>query len=96
MTAPSDAEEYDPKTGTFRPIRKPAPARRPPPRPAAGAARIAGLSETGQRYGVAFEVFEAPLKSNGAKYASWVSMAVIAVIFVLLLYEAISYRLSLG
>ncbi len=94
MTAPSDAEEFDPKTGTFRPIRKPVAPRRPAPKPAPR--KIAGLSETGQRYGVAYEVFEAGLKSDGIKYAVWVSKGIIVVVFLLLLYEAITYRINLG
>lgn len=94
----SFAEEYDPATGTFRPIADPA-AKAPPPRarkPAAPRRKATGLSESGERYGVIYEVFEAGLKTDTAKYAVWASYAVIVVVFVLLLYEAITYRLALG
>lgn len=103
MTAPSDAEEYDPATGTFRPIAK-QPAAKPhqiyrEKRAAVAAAqprRVTGLSETGEKYGVFYEVFEHGLKSDGAKYMVLGAKAIIAVVFVLLLYEAISYRLALS
>ncbi len=101
MTAPSDAEEFDPKTGTFRPIQKPAAARRAAPRaaprPTAAARKAAGgLSETGERYGVFYEAFEHAFKTDSAKYAEWVAKGVIVVVFLLLLYEAITYRAGLG
>lgn len=102
MTAPSDAEEYDPATGTFRPIPR-APAQKPhevygarAKAVAASRPRIAGLSESGQKYGVFYEIFEHGLKSNSAKYLVLATKIMIAVIFALLVYEAVSYRLALG
>ena len=100
MTAPSDAEEYDPKTGQFRPLRKvrqPVSARpsasRAPVRPASP--RATGLSETGEKYGVFFEIAEAGLKTRSARVLELGAKVVIVIVFLLLLYEAISYRLSL-
>lgn len=103
MTAPSDAEEYDPATGTFRPISK-APKGKPHQVYSGARAKPAaakpsgptGLSESGDKYGVFYEVFEHGLKTDGAKYMVTGAKIVMAVIFALLLYEAISYRLALG
>ncbi|MEM9147060.1 MAG: hypothetical protein AAGC57_12765 [Pseudomonadota bacterium] len=103
MSASSDAEEYDPATGTFRPIRKRPVGkphqvyqRRKPAATAAKPRRVPGLSESGERYGVFYEIMEGGLKSDGAKYMVMGSKIVMAIIFALLLYEAISYRLALG
>ncbi|MEO0622535.1 MAG: hypothetical protein AAFU49_19255 [Pseudomonadota bacterium] len=104
MTAPSDAEEYDPATGTFRPIRK-KPAGKPHQVYSAKAARqgaapkprrVTGLSESGERYGVFYEIMEGGLKSDSAKYMVMGAKIVMAVIFALLVYEAVSYRLALS
>lgn len=98
-------EEYDPKTGTFRPIASPARSfganssseiasgRRPekPTRPVAG-----GLSESGQKFGVFYEIFEHAARTKTAKRIETGTKVVILVIFGLLMYEAISYRLALG
>jgi hypothetical protein len=97
MTPPTDAEEYDPETGEFRPIRKahfPVSAR-----PSADRApippRVTGLSESGEKYGVFYEIAESGLRTRGARIAEIGSKIVIVVVFLLLLYEAISYRLAL-
>ncbi len=89
----SNAEEYDPATGTFRPIgQKSRVTAAPKPAPAGSD----GLSETGKRYGVLYEVFEDGLKSPSAKYMEYGAKAIIVIVFLLLLYEAISYRIALS
>jgi hypothetical protein len=114
--ATSGAEEYDPATGTFRPIRrasvtpaqhKTAQAYQPKrtasgPRRAAGNQKpaerpqLSGLSESGNKYGVFYEMFEGAAMSPTGKILHTASKVVIAVVFLLLIYEAISYRLAQG
>jgi len=103
----SDAEEYDPKTGTFRPIgKKPAPmrattGRRPPPPPKEERERLGrmqgtttaeALSQGGRGHDVAYDMFKGAFDSPSAKRLELGAKIVIGVIFLLLLWEAISYR----
>ncbi|MEM1342958.1 MAG: hypothetical protein AAGI34_00095 [Pseudomonadota bacterium] len=100
MSQSTLAEEFDPITGSFRPIkgaitasaRKPVKQTAPDPRPA----KITGLSENGQRYGVFFEAFEHAAKSPMGNMLYRGAQAVIVVAFLLLMYEALNYRLALG
>lgn len=100
--ASTDAEEYDPATGEFRKIRKPSAVRPAPMNPSPKVARparpqqLSGLSDAGNRYGVFYEIFEGAAKSRSGTVAYRVSQGIIAVVFLLLLYEAITYRLAQG
>lgn len=102
--ASSEAEEFDPKTGEFRKIPAKRTVRPAPMNPApkvaraAGANRpqVSGLSESGNRYGVFYEIFEGAAKSPAGKAAYRVSQGIILVVFLLLLYEAVTYRMALG
>jgi len=98
MSQTSGAEEFDPATGEFRAISRPAqPKRRTAPAAAKPRPReIAGLSESGNRYGVFYEIFEGAAMSPAGTALYRGAQVVIAVIFVLLIYEAVSYRLALG
>ena len=100
MAQTDGAEEFDPETGTFRPIatRRPAPADPSPRRPMGSVkpAMATGLSEHGQKYGVFFEIFEHAAMSRGGTIMYRGAQVVIAVIFVLLIYEAVTYRMALG
>lgn len=103
MSQTSGAEEFDPATGEFRAIKRPVqpaprktakakPAKAPPPRPR----EIAGLSESGNRFGVFYEIFEGAAMSPAGTALYRGAQVVIAVIFALLIYEAVSYRIALG
>lgn len=116
MSQKSDAEEFDPATGKFRPIARkgamqPAPLNPSPrmknarpaaykvrsrPNPADRAPGTSGLSESGERFGVFYEIFEHAARSPAGNVAHKVSLVVIAIVFVLLMYEAIAYRISQG
>ncbi|MGF1447481.1 MAG: hypothetical protein ACFBRM_14960 [Pikeienuella sp.] len=89
----STAEEFDPTTGTFRPIAKPNAAA--PGAPRAGTPTGGASRPEISRYGVLFDAFEDGMKSDGAKYVELGAKAIIVIVFLLLLYEAISYRISL-
>ena len=98
MSQTSGAEEYDPATGAFRAIRK-----RPARGPAAGASRSRaapprpdGQSSAPSRSDIFYEISAHALRSPGGTLLYRGSMVVIAVVFVLLVYEAVSYRLALG
>lgn len=98
----SGAEEFDPKTGTFRPIsprpqRAVAAARQPKRdlRPNRATLQEA-MADGDQRAGVLFEIADSALRSRTMKWAEWGAKAIIAIVFLLLVYEAISYRLALG
>lgn len=106
----SDAEEYDPKTGTFRPIarKKPAPARRPAPQRGRrepgreslgrmeGATVTEALAQSGRGHDVAYSMFKAAFDSRSARIMEWGAKIFIVVVFLLLLWEAVSYRLTLS
>jgi len=98
MSQTSGAEEFDPATGEFRAISRPVqPPRRKPRTPAKPRPReIAGLSESGNRYGVFYEIFEGAAMSPAGTALYRGAQVVIAVIFLLLVYEAVSYRMALG
>lgn len=97
------AEEYDPKTGTFRPIRPRPPA---PPRSAATPARRElrqtkaslqeAMSDGNERAGVLYEIADSALRSPTMKWAELAAKIIIAIVFLLLLYEAVTYRLALA
>ena len=96
MSQTSGAEEYDPATGEFRAIRKP-PAREPAASPARAAPlRTDGQSAPASRSDVFYEISAHALRSPGGTLLYRGSMVVIAVVFILLVYEAVSYRLALG
>ena len=108
MSQTTGAEEFDPETGGFRPIGQkatmkpapmnPAPARRSLPWNAGRAepGHITGLSGNGNRFGVFYEVFESAAMSTGGTVLYRAAQVIIVVVFVLLLYEAITWRLSQG
>lgn len=98
MSQTSGAEEYDPATGEFRAIRK-----RPAGGSVAGAGRsravplrTEGQSPAASRSDVFYEISAHALRSPGGTLLYRGSMVVIAVVFVLLVYEAVTYRLALG
>lgn len=95
MSQTSGPEEFDPATGQFRAIRRAPAAPVAPRRKPAAPRRIAGLSEEGNRYGVFYEAFEHAARSPAGTAAYRVAQVVIALVFILLVYEAVSYRLAL-
>jgi hypothetical protein len=96
MSQTDGAEEFDPKTGTFRRIRKTdiQPRRKAAAKPARP--YNPALSEEGNRYGVAYEIFSHAAKSPAGTAAYRGAQVVIAIIFVMLIWEAVSYRMALG
>lgn len=93
MSQTSGAEEFDPATGEFRRIRK---TQRPIGQAETRKRELAGLSDSGNRYGVFYEIFESAAMSPAGTALYRAAQVVIAVVFVLLLYEAITYRMALG
>lgn len=97
MSQTDGAEEFDPATGTFRRISRPVqPPRRREPKTKARPRQIAGLSESGNKYGVFYEIFEGAAMSPAGTALYHGAKVVIAIVFVLLLYEAVTYRMALG
>ncbi|MGF1500623.1 MAG: hypothetical protein ACFBSD_02315 [Paracoccaceae bacterium] len=66
-----------------------------PEQPAASQAQPGQLSESGERFGVFYEIFEAGFRSRSALWLERAALAFMALVFVLLVYEAITYRLAL-